>query len=263
VERRFLLTSVLSHIVLASACGGGPTQPSALSSAPPLSFTVSTPTDLIRIRESATFVATGTFADGTTRPVAAIWTTDAPAVATVDRQGTVRGVSAGRANIIASLNGDTVVKPLRVVPNYAGRWSGSLVIVSCSMGDFRTCGRSYPIGTTGTLTLAVSQDRAAVTTSLEFTYHVVTSITNFVSTRIGSVGGTILDDGRMMLDGKLQTRVSDTVLVDVSTLWNWSSAADAGADTVRGSFQELSFFFGGYAQHVGWEFGPLTRVAPP
>jgi Bacterial Ig-like domain (group 2) len=208
-------------------------------------------------------VATGTFADGTTRSVAAIWTTDTPAVATVDRQGTVRGVSAGRANIIASFNGGTSVKPLRVVPNYAGRWSGSLVIVNCNMGDFRTCGRSYPIGTTGTLTLNVSQDRAAVTTNLEFTYHVVTSITNFVSTRIGNVAGTILDDGRLILDGKLQSRVSDTLVFDASTLWNWSSAADAVADTVRGSFQELSFSFGGYAQHVGWEFGPLMRVASP
>jgi hypothetical protein len=67
----------------------------------------------------------------------------------------------------------------------------------------------------------------------------------------------------MILDGKLQARLSDTLLIDVSTLWNWSSAPDAGADTVRGSFQELSFSFGGYAQHVGWEFGPLTRVAAP
>ena len=164
---------------------------------------------------------------------------------------------------MATLNGDTAASSVRVVPNYAGRWSGSLVIVNCNMGDFRTCGRSYPIGTTGTLTLNVSQDRVAVTANLEFTYHVVTSITNSVQTRVGSVTGTILDDGRMILDGKLQARLSDTRLIDVSTLWNWSSAPDAGADTVRGSFQELSFSFGGYAQHVGWEFGPLTRVAAP
>jgi hypothetical protein len=224
-----------------------------------VSFTVSAPADLIRIRESATFVATGTFPDSTTRPVAAFWTSDMPAVATVDRQGVVKGVAAGRANIVASLNGDTVVKPLRVVPNYAGRWSGPLVIVSCQMGDPRVCGRSYPIGTTGALSLNVSQDRDAVAAHLEFTYHVLTN----VSTRGGDVTGTILDDGRLILDGKLQSRLPDGQLIDALPLWNWSSAADAGADTVRGSFQELSFSFGGYAQHVGWEFGPLTRVTSP
>jgi hypothetical protein len=204
----------------------------------------------------------GAFGDGTTRPVSAIWTTDAPAVAIVDRLGNVIGVGAGRANIVATLNGQSAVKPLRVVPNYAGRWSGSLTIVSCNISDPRVCARSYPIGATGTLTLTLSQDRAAVTANLEFTYHVVTPITDFMTTRVGSVAGTILDDGRLTLDGTLQSRLSDGTLVNPSTLWNWSSAADAG-DRVRGSFQELTFLFTGHAQHVGWDFGPLTRVASP
>jgi uncharacterized protein YkvS len=225
-------------------------------------LTVSAPSDLIRIRDSAAFVAMGTFADGTTQPVAAIWTTDAPAVASVDRLGTVIGIGAGLANIVATVNGESVVKPLRVVPNYGSRWVGSLTIVGCNMADFRVCGRSYPIGTIGTLTLALSQDRAAVTANLEFTYHIVTTDTDFTQTRVGSVAGTILDDGRLTLDGTLQARLSDGRLIDSSTLWNWSSAVDAGG-RVRGNFRELTFFSSGYAQHVEWDFGPLARVASP
>jgi len=262
VRWSFLVPAV-SSLTLAFGCGNGPTEPSSPGTSAPVSLSLSAPSDLVKVRETISFAVIGTFADGSARPVVARWTTDTPAVAVVDQRGNVNGVGSGRVNVIATVQAQTAMKSLRVVPDYAGRWTGLTVIVSCRMGDFRTCGRSFPIDTKGTLTLALSQDDAVVTGGLDVTYRVFTFLTDSVTTRVGNGTGTILEDGRLTLEGRLWTRLSDGRLVGESTLWNWMSAAEANGESVRGAFQELSFSFGGFPQYVGWEFGPLARVPPP
>lgn len=77
--------------------------------------------------------------NGTTQTLTIGFKSDVPSVATVSDAGLVTAVSAGLTNIYVISGGQQGLRSLRVVPNYAGSWSGSYYITGCSQsGAFAT-----------------------------------------------------------------------------------------------------------------------------
>jgi hypothetical protein len=83
--------------------------------------------------------AVATMSDGTTQAITSGFRSDVSAVATVTDAGMVTAVASGAANIYVVSGGQQGTKGIRVVPSYAGSWSGSYYVTGCSQtGDFRT-----------------------------------------------------------------------------------------------------------------------------
>jgi hypothetical protein len=152
-------------VVVLASCGGGrngsPSNPTPLPTITGLGVTSST--DLLKISQSETFTLTAMMSDGSTRPVTGTWRSDSSAVATVDSNGRVTGVSSGETAISAESGGSRATpRTIRVVPDYQGRWSGDWRVAGCSAdGDWsRTdiC-RSVPVGALSPFALALTQDR--------------------------------------------------------------------------------------------------------
>lgn len=100
------------------------------------------------------------------------WSVDSPTVAQVDRHGRVTPIASGTVRVTARLGDRSGINTIRVLPDYAGTWSGEYRISACTGAqDFRTCGRlmvniidgqpaRYPF------TLVLSQDRDQVSGTL-------------------------------------------------------------------------------------------------
>lgn len=85
--------------------------------------------------------------DGSRQPVAATWTSDNPAVLTVDPDGRVRALSAGTTMVRARVWSLTNMKPVQVLGKPLGPWKGEWVVRSCkASGRFeRWCADFYRI----------------------------------------------------------------------------------------------------------------------
>lgn len=200
-------------VVAISACGGGggsgstPTTPS-----PSLATLSITPaTDLIKIKGTETFTATGSFSDGTSRAVEATWGSDNTAVATVSG-GRVTGVAPGQATIFADYQGQRATRLLRVVPDYHGRWSGDHRQTACvEEGDWKgVCKEFFPADSLYALTLAVTQTRDTVSSTVDFGDGVM-----------GPVQGSIRMSGHLVLEGTF-TVTSEGVPLEV-TMSRWET----------------------------------------
>jgi uncharacterized protein YjdB len=96
------MTRALLTVLAASLAVGcrRPTGPS-----PATLVTISPGTNLLMIGTTETFSAFAVGADGNGAPVTATWTTDSPAVATVNPQGVATALSPGVATITAGYQG--------------------------------------------------------------------------------------------------------------------------------------------------------------
>jgi hypothetical protein len=140
---RFSLFSTISVLFLfvgLVACGGGNSSPSA-----PSSPVVTTQSIVVAMSSpmaagsSAQATAVATLSSGSTQAITSGFRSDVPSVATVTDSGMVTAVSLGSANIYVVSGGQQGTKNIRVVPNYAGDWSGSYYVTDCSQtGDFAT-----------------------------------------------------------------------------------------------------------------------------
>jgi Bacterial Ig-like domain (group 2) len=132
---------VVSACLLGATCGGshGPTAPTTATIS---SLAVSSPNSTIFIGATEQLTATATLSNGSTATPAGTWGSDAPAVATVSASsGLVMGVGAGEATIYFDNMGRRATKVVRVLPNYAGIWSGLYVVTSCTRsGGFMDTG---------------------------------------------------------------------------------------------------------------------------
>ena len=78
---------------------------------------VSIPTATLLVGQTATATATGLDQRGAAIATGAVvWTTAAPAVATVDGNGLVMGVALGQTQVIATASGKTAQAPIAVTP---------------------------------------------------------------------------------------------------------------------------------------------------
>lgn len=203
---RTFLAAMLLVSVSCELNKGTPTPPSPTVT----SITFSSWTDVLKVKEAATFTATATHSDNSSASVAD-WRSDMPTVATVDAvTGKVTGVSAGTATIVATHDGMSATRSIRVVPDFGGTWKGAFRVSSCS-GSGRyaeVCG--YVALMVGQLEFEFGQDREQVTGTMDYGYSLEGDLH-----AIGPVpvSGTINTGGHLKLTGAFtNSRQFDFVL---------------------------------------------------
>lgn len=194
----------LAAVVVLSACSGGET-----TAAPSLaSLTLSPTSATITVGQQTSLTATPR--DAAARPLTGMtveWTSLATTVATVDALGTVTGLSAGSALVIASVNGISESAAITVIaPTYDGLWTGTT-----AQGDTLTFTVSGSSVLNPTFMFRLSGDCGIAGTRL----HV-----------IGSSGA---------VSGQQVTIMSGTDLNVSGTFSSFDDASGIGSYTLRGS----------------------------
>jgi Bacterial Ig-like domain (group 2) len=95
---------------------------------------------MVFIGATEQMTASATLTNGTPQTPACTWGADAPAVASINpATGLVTAVASGNVTVWCDASGRRGTKLLRILPNYAGTWSGSYFITGCShSGAFAT-----------------------------------------------------------------------------------------------------------------------------
>ena len=201
---------VVAGLVAMAGCDGGPTSPTSQPSSASVAISIAPATDLIKIKSSESFSATTTSANGTPRAATATWSSDNPAVASVDGAGRATGNASGRAAISAQAEGLRASVNLRVVPDYHGHWDGMTRLTGCTAeGDFGgACADA--IGGGLALTLAVTQNRDAIAGDVDF------------DGARGPISTAVQVDGRLVTTGALTLDV-DGITFNVA-LSDWNTA---------------------------------------
>jgi Bacterial Ig-like domain (group 2) len=167
--------------------------------------------DLMKLKATGIFGLTATYSNGSTGSVQGAWRSDNPSVATVDNTGRVTAAGTGETNIVAEFQGLRATQPMRVVPDYQGRWNGDYSITRCSAdGDWQRgnfCAE-FPTGDLFALTMGLTQNRHAVSGSSDF------------GELPGPVQGSIRMSGHLLLSASF-TIPADDVVIDV-TLTDWN-----------------------------------------
>lgn len=136
-----------------------------------------------------TFTATATLAGGGTQAVSGgVWGGDAPTVAQVSATGQVTGVGIGLVTVFVDFQGVRGTKLMRVLPNFAGEYSGTYVVDACAeTGDFveaEFCTDPWAPGSALALAFLFAQNGASLTGQ--------TALGGIVS---GQFSATVGDDG--------------------------------------------------------------------
>jgi hypothetical protein len=214
--KRVLIVTTIIAALSAGACGKStPATPSPTVS----SLSLSPATDYVKLKATEKFSVSATYNTGSSETVAAAWSSDNQAVATVDASGTVAGVGAGQATITATYQGKTASRGIRVIPDYAGTWTGSWAVVpgGCTVtGDFRS---DWCAGVQGTYpaTLNLQQIKDAV------------SGTWTLQDGNGNVTGTVATNGALTLTG---SSLQSGVTIEISA-WQSNTADNR---TMSGTF---------------------------
>jgi hypothetical protein len=211
--RRLLFSTVaVLFTVCLAACGGdsnsGPSGPSTpVVTTQSIAVTMSSP---VVVGGTAQASAVATMSNGTTQSVTSGFKSDIASVATVTDSGMVTAVAGGSANIYVVSGGQQGTKNIRVVPSFAGAWSGSYYVTSCShSGDFASANMCsiFPVSKVFPYNMDLSQSGESVTGTV-YMGQVIFSPSS----------GTIDGGGQVALNG---TNVSDTTTIDL--VWNLTS----------------------------------------
>jgi hypothetical protein len=180
------------------------------------------------------------------------WTVEPPGVVSVDRQGRATPVSIGIAIVVATLGDQRGTNRVRVLPDYAGTWSGTYRITGCSGHyDFRTCGRmmfnqldgsqnGYPF------TLVLAQFRDQVTGTLD------------ERNRSIPLAGIVRESGVLVLEATFAQPDLDPLRIT-----NWASTTNAGNTLLSGAFTKFEPGRIGttpYTVRTENEFGSVPRA---
>ena len=125
----------VAGLVCLAGCGGDDsprdTGPGPAPSPTPTGITIAPGTAFLRVNQSETFTATMTMSNGSTQPAQPTWQSDNTTVLTFEGTGTARGRSNGTATIIASSQGLSAARLIRVTPDFQGTWAGDYQISRC------------------------------------------------------------------------------------------------------------------------------------
>lgn len=186
------------------------------------------------------------------------WSVDPAGIAAVDSQGRVTPLASGSVRIIASYGHLTSFNSIRVLPGYAGRWTGDYFITGCTgLPDPRTCGRNMFDASTGNrllfpIALTLVQDRDQITGSLEQTNSARETfslpVTGFVR-----LNGALVLEGERPNPGFAPTRMS-----------NWSGFISGNPARLSGGYstagESVTTFGSRYSYRFEHEFIGLSRA---
>ena len=206
----------LCGFAFVAACCQKATRPTALPPGPDL-LVIAPPIEALKMGERETLSALLIRGDGSRTAVRASWASDAPQVVSVTADGEARGVGLGRATIRAVFETLTATRPLRVVPDFEGTWSGEYRVAGCT----RLSGRGsdywrFVLGSSVPVRLLASQKAANVTGSLEFYSNLRALV------EAGPVQGVVGDDGALQLSGT--TNNVDPVHPSETVLEEWRTS---------------------------------------
>jgi hypothetical protein len=121
--------------------------------------------------QTAQATGVATLSNGQTQTITAGWRSDAPGVASVTDAGLVSGIANGRATVYVVSGGRQGQQVVRVVPDYQGRWFGSLRVVSCTQTGFfvdaALCDL-FAVGDMGTFFLSLAQTGESMTATIDY-----------------------------------------------------------------------------------------------
>ena len=256
---RLLRVAFVLSVIALPGCNGknpaGPSQPAASA----ISGLAINGTDAVLTGVSASYTATATFSDGTSRAVTPAWISSNPAVGSADGDGRLDGRSHGSTTLTATYQGRSVSKTVQVVNNYAGTWNGSFVIRACSdSGDLTNHDGGWCLagfGRVGTVVSGMTMRLAQSGTNL-------TEITGTLGSFEEALTGVVTADGRLTLGGTFREWDWDHEIVEA--IWQihaWDSNL-AGPDVMTGRWSEhlISFFRIGTAD-IDNEFVTMTRTS--
>lgn len=167
--------------------------------------------------------AIATFSTGGTVQVTTGFSSDSPGVATTTAGGRVTGLTIGDVTISVEYFGVRATKKVRVLPGYAGLFSGTYVVSGCVQTDgFAAENFCSPFTTGLVLPIDFSHDQSPDLTTLTGQFRLGTSIGNGV--------GVVLPTGVLTYNGGLTgtTRQMD--------FRNWSGTSPSPG-RITGSFE--------------------------
>jgi hypothetical protein len=127
MTRRLAAVLVGGSLVCTIACQKSPAAPTVTA------ITVQSTSAQLFLGATETFTAVATLSNGTQPAVTdGVWSSDAPAIASVDGTGKVTGKASGSATISVDSQGTRGSKTIRVLPNYAGAATGTIFYGNCS-----------------------------------------------------------------------------------------------------------------------------------
>ncbi|HWP99492.1 MAG TPA: hypothetical protein VNK92_03385, partial [Vicinamibacterales bacterium] len=178
---------------------------------------------------------------------------DAPQVVSVTADGEARGVGLGRATIRAVFEALTATRPLRVVPDFEGVWTGEYRIAKCTRTSGRGpdfCRAILGIQLPFKLALIQTGDRPIGTLDL------YDNLGGPLET--GSVEGSIDDDGALLLAG--DTRSLDEVHPRETKITDWRSELAADSDSMIGRFVQTTAFINAWGPQQSREECEIVRL---
>jgi hypothetical protein len=247
--------SLCAVALLAASCQEA-TRPSALPPRPD-ELVIAPPIEALKMGEREELAALLVRGDGTRVAVPATWSSDAPQVASVSAEGRVLAVGLGTTTIRATFEALSAQQSLRVVPDYAGRWSGQYRIAGCK----RTSGSGpdicrnilnarLPLGVTLVQSAAVPVG----------TLDLYDNTGGLLET--GPVEGSIDETYALLLSGT--TRSVDPVHPRETTIADWRTTLTEDGARMTGRFvQHETFvnFWGPQQLRMECEITRLERVA--
>jgi len=193
--------------------------------------------DILLTGVPASYIATATLSDGSAPTVSPVWSTDDPGVATIDSSGRLQGRTHGSTNVIATYEGRTTSRLVRIVANYGGTWNGSFVIRACTdRGDLVDhdggwCRSGF--GRVGNVVSGVSMTLVQGGANLS-------EITGTYGYYLETISGVVTADGRLSLAGTLAERDWWDEPQTILAVWRihaWDSRLTE-PDTMIGRFSE-------------------------
>ncbi len=183
------------------AAGGGTTTPAATTPAGLQSIAVSPAASSLGIGASQVFVATGSFADGSTQNINSVvtWASSAPVVASVSTAGMVNALSIGNSNVSAVAGTVTGTTTLAVTAKTLQAIAVTPAFASVAPGATQqlTATGTYSDGSTQNITSSVAWTTANAAVATVNGSGLVAAVTSQSGNAITATLGTVQGIGRI------------------------------------------------------------------
>jgi hypothetical protein len=130
-------------------------------------ITLTSPNSLVHIGATEQITGAVSLSDGSSQPPGGVWTSGAPAIASVSTTGLLTGLASGDVTVSFTQGGRVAAKRFRVLPNYAGTWSGTYRVAACGQtgqvaSTVNPCGVTFRSNTVLPYTLNLTQMQDSV-----------------------------------------------------------------------------------------------------